>query len=94
MQAGSLIRLTRKPTDSPTAQETMFWCEKQGMSVLLPIGSVGVVVDPSARSAVGNEITIFMMGEELYSICKYTTLRREGGDIMIKQLWCEVIDGE
>lgn len=94
MQAGSLIRITRRPTDSPTAQETLFWCEKRGLSVPLAIGSVGMVVDPSARSAVGNEIIIFMQGEEFYSICRYSTIVCEGHEIREKQLWCEVLDAK
>lgn len=92
VEAGNLIRIMRRPTDDPRAQETTFWCERAGMSVPLQIGSVGVVVDAHARSAVGNEIIIFMQGEEFYSICRYSTIVCEGNEIREKQLWCEVLD--
>ena len=42
MEAGNLIRITRRPTDDPRAQETTFWCERAGMSMPLQIGSVGL----------------------------------------------------
>jgi hypothetical protein len=92
MEAGNLIRIVRRPTDGPEAQETTFWCERRGLNVPLKIGSLGVVVDAQARSAVGNEIIIFLQGGELYSICRYSTLVREGKEIREKQLWCEVVD--
>jgi hypothetical protein len=92
VKVGNLIRITRRPTDDPGAQETTFWCERAGMSVPLQIGSVGLVVDAHARSAVGNEIIIFMQGEELYSICRWETHYMKGRDIRVKQVWCEVLD--
>lgn len=92
VEAGNLIRIVRRPTDDPRAQETTFWCERAGMSVPLQIGSVGVVVDAHARSATGNEIIIFMQGEEFYSICRWETHYMKGRDIRVKQVWCEVLD--
>ena len=87
MEAGNLIRIVRRPTDDPRAQEPTFWCERAGMRVHLQIGSVGVVVDAHARSTIGNEIIIFMQGGEFYSICRYDLNfpRREPA-------WCEVLD--
>ena len=92
VEAGNLIRITRRPTDDPRAQETTFWCERARMHVPLQIGSVGVVVDAHARSVGGNEIIIFMQGEEFYSICRYETHYMKGRDIRMKQVWCEVLD--
>lgn len=92
MKDGDLIRLKRRPTDDPSTQESLYWCERVGLSVPLQIGSMGVVVDAHARSATGNEIIIFMQDGELYSICRYETHRLKGRDIQMKQVWCEVLD--
>jgi len=70
-----------------------FWCERAGMNLPLQVGSVALVVDLRAVSAVGNEIIVFMQDGEFYSICRYETLELQGRQVTRRPLWCEVIDG-
>lgn len=91
LREGSLVRLISRHTDPPGV--ATFWCERAGMNLPLPVGSVALVVDAAARSAVGNEIIVFMQDGEFYSICRYETLELQGRQVTRRPLWCEVIDG-
>jgi hypothetical protein len=89
LKPGNLIKVKSNPmcyTD-PTGKEppvNYFFCEKKEHSFPISIGTVGLVISTTRKSAVGNLVIDVLFNDEILSIAKYD-------DQYGNPIWCEII---
>ncbi len=89
LKPGNLIRTKKSPSshDEPDGSGYFYcFCEQDGMTHPIKYGSVGIVINMSRVSSIGNEIVdiLFNGSEKIVSIAYYD-------DQHGNPLWCDII---
>jgi len=88
LKPGNLIKVKTNPASySPTGKEppvNYFFSEKKEHSFPISIGTVGLVISTTRRSAAGNLIIDVLFNDEILSIAQYD-------DQYGNPIWCEII---
>ncbi len=87
LKPGNLIQTKKSPADiSGPDRSGMFFCEQDGMTHPIKIGSIGIIINMSRVSSIGNKIVdiLFNGSEKIVSIAYYD-------DQYGNPMWCDII---
>jgi hypothetical protein len=87
LKPGNLIRTKRSPTDPDRPDRSgFFFCEQDGMTHPIKYGSIGLIINMSRVSAIGNNVIdiLFNDSEKIVSIAYYD-------DQHGNPLWCDIL---
>jgi len=90
LKPGNLIQTKKSPADfsclNGPDRSGMFFCEQDGMTHPIKIGSIGIIINMNRVSSIGNKIVdiLFNGSEKIVSIAYYDD---QYGDPM----WCDII---
>ncbi len=87
LKPGNLIQTKKSPSDLDRPDRSgIFFCEQDGMTHSISYGSIGLVINMSRVSSIGNKIIdiLFNGTEKIVSIAYYD-------DQYGNPLWCDII---
>ena len=87
LKPGNLIQTKKSPADTSGPDRSgMFFCEQDGMTHPIKLGSIGIIINMNRVSAIGNKIVdiLFNGSEKIVSIAYYD-------DQYGNPMWCDII---